>query len=386
MTLPLLGVETLAMYLRKYEHEGQLTDSILTFCGGFHHERKGFFFAYQLILGLLVFTYFCSVIVFCIFESSMWFVFVAFLTQAFILVPIVIVAAKRLKEPISQKQVDSIPATVSLCKTYLSVALMVTAVYLALSIYSDIHLNVPSGIVVTTIVGVLGLISIALVNVWGIFFMVLDALVAQAEIRSLIAAAKKETLTLTDYDHAHNQLCEFSRDSSSVSDGVAVVAYISIIVCVMSLFLYHQLTSNASLQSYQTGFYVWVIGSFCLQCREALMILLVLPFVAEVNELHEQLVDTLARNEWGQVSRSTIQPDTTVDEYVVNSSDVLANHKNNTCLRLLAAAMTRPLYMYVLGRAVKRTEIKAQLTTVVLLVIGALGSFIVDTVISSTSI
>ena len=105
----------------------------------------------------------------------------------------------------------------------------------------------------------------------------------------------------------------------------------------------------------------------------ALLILMALPHIAEVNELHDQLSSVLVYKEWGE---STITPSTTYANYTMVSSDVFSNYKNHICLRLWAATVDRPLYMYVLGRPIKRVEMKAQLVTVCLLAFGSLMSFL----------
>lgn len=382
--MPLTNIETLGDYLLQFEKEGNAFDCILSLSGGLHRESKGLFLLYQCTLITFILLYLASMVLYFMADPSIWFIYISFLSQTLILFPVILISMRRVKDPVTVKQKECVSAAIRVCQTYFSLAMTVTITYLGLSIYSMLTVGIAAWYVVFGIMGWVSLVAIVLLNVWGMFFIVLDAKVAQSEIRTLIEAVRQESLTMDRYDDAYVSIRHLKDQSASVADGLAVVAYISIVSCLMSIFLYRQIIANSSFSRFHVNMVVYMLGSVCLQVREAFIILLALPSIVEVNELQEQLVDTLARTEWGQATPSTIRLTTSAANYkTVQPNDVVVNYKNNVRLNLLGIAMTQPLCMYVLGRPVKRTEMKAQLTTVVLLAIGALGSFIVDSVVGS---
>lgn len=376
--------ETLASYLKRYERDGSVTDRVMTIAGAFHYiegeheDRIAMFYRWLLIGGVVV--NFIAMVTMSFYESTIWFAFVSYIAQSFILYPVVILASKRVKEPVTRSQMDCMSDTLAVCKLYFFIAAGLTIIYFFFVIIATFSAKFSPTFIYAGFFGGVCVFAVAFLNVWGLFFIVLDAKAAQEEIRKLSNAVIEETLTIAQYDAVHEKLRDVKNGSSQVADGIALVAYLSVAMCVISFLFAHAVEEaysmdNASASGQRNAYVLMLVGSVCLQTREAFLILLALPSIAEVNELYGELLDQLARSEWNHAAPSSITLSTIGDEYTIKPNDVVANYKNNVCLRLLAAAMTRPLCMYVLGRPVKRTEMKAQLITVAFMVGSSLTAY-----------
>ena len=288
-----------------------------------------------------------------------------------------------MQETITDKQIACFESSMLVSKIFMAVVLGFMFVYFALIVTACLIADYNHNTIAFSLIGAVAVFCSTLLNLWAFFFIILDAQSSQLEIKELIKLSKEQTLSMYEYDTVHNQLRFVNANSSNIADGVALVAYLSMVGFILVLFMYGE-TEKLSELSGSTNFYGSeqgrIILTFCsalLQSREAVLILLALPHIAEVNELHDQLSSTLAHKEWGE---STITPSTTYDSYSVVSSDVISVHKNNLCMRMWAATVDRPLYMYVLGRPIKRVEMKAQLVTVCLVAMGSLLSFLFSNV------
>ena len=256
----------------------------------------------------------------------------------------------------------AVAPTLEVCRIYFIIAICLWVTVFICNLY-----NVRAFVIGRDIVAVLisvcwativstGFLTLTLFDMWAVFFVVLDAQVSQVQLRTFISDAKSQTLTIDAYREAYENLIVMNSTSAIILDGIAVLSYISIVLVVLLA---------ATSINFNHADAVTIIYGVCTLMREALLLLIALPYIAEVNELHDILKCILVDVEWVG----------TGDTPLLDKEE-----NNNRCLRLWALAIERPLYMKVLGRAIKKTEMKAQLITTLCLFIGSFLSFLVQQV------
>ena len=379
--------QTLADYLLRLEHNS-FNDYFLILCGGYQYtwgNENKVIGCWRVALYTLSITYVASIIFLITSNYTYWYLYISFWAQALILIPVIMITRKRMLEPVTAIHIECISDTIIICKWYMALALGLVSLYFTVIVYAVCTMKFSTVYIIAGIIGGLTVYAITLLNFWAIFFIVLDAKSNQLEIKDMISLAREQALTLIKYNEVYSKCKRNDSYSSNIADGVSIVAYISIVLFVLSIILLNSYANADVTNGTEWGI---LLCSACLQSREALLIVIALPYISEVNELHDTLRGILASEEWSFTpsnitpSSNTTSTSTTItiplNNYNVTPTDILINQRNNLCLRLWAATIEKPLYMYVLGRVVKRMEMKAQLTTVCVIALGSVMSFLIS--------
>lgn len=350
--------------------------ALLRVCGGFHIPSSWNEYLYITIWKYFLYaslTYFTFGIVardiyyLAIEHSGLVLWAVGVLLQCLILIPVLYIAFKRLDQHMTVECAVAVAPTLEMCRIYFVIGMILWVTVFVCNLFNvnafssgqgtgEVAVDIFWAVVVSA-----GFLTLTLFDMWAVFFVVLDAKVSQVQLRSFILDAKNQSLTLDAYREAYEQLIVMNSTSAIILDGIAILSYISIVLVV--------LLAATSINFAHTNA-ITILYGVCTLLREALLLLLALPFIADVNELHDELRYVLADKEWRG----------TGDTPLLDKEE-----KNNRCLRLWALSVERPLYMKVLGRHIKKTEMRAQLITAVCLFIGSFLSFLTQQVYQNES-
>ena len=120
------------------------------------------------------------------------------------------------------------------------------------------------------------------------------------------------------YDKIHEHVKNINHQSLVMCDAVCLVAYYSLLLFIFALFSEPSWFNAAN--------------TFCANCREALLVFIILPHISKVNDLHDELCHCL----------SNYDP-----TLLLNSNKI---HQSVHILRLThIASIDRPLTLYILG-------------------------------------
>lgn len=304
--------------------------------------------------------------------------YISFILQGIIVIPLVNTTGKRMGCQITESQKTSFKTAYDVSLRYFWMASFLGLMYCgALYYLSFHHYNLPVIVYVLVILASFTALGVGWLSMWAVFLLILDSGALTLDIQGLLRAAQKCELTLAQYEAVLARKSEAERKSLTIIDAVTVVAYISIISFVASLLV----------AAGQPHGLLYILGQIALQFREALLILLTLPYLAAVNEANDELSSLISREpgvasnppQFQFQSQSQVTPTSPVasipSETGYDLADMDANLKR---MVLWSASVDRPLCVYVLGRRVKRLEMKAQIASVVLLGLGSLLSFIVE--------
>ena len=191
------------------------------------------------------------------------------------------------------------------------------------------------------------LLPIVLLSTWGVFVILLDAMSTVYEIKQLrnMINTSTNTLNTTIYTEVYNRVT--NRNSIYLCNGLIIVAYINIIGLVVAL------TSDIGIYGINPldiaegiAVYTSIFG------REIVIVAVLLPYIAQVNEEFDGLLDDLA---------------------VKQCDDI---ESNTHISRILWLATRKPLYQKLFGVVIGKYELIYQLTGIAVTVLGSLISYI----------
>ena len=158
------------------------------------------------------------------------------------------------------------------------------------------------------------------------------------QLRSLVNNTAN-TLTTSIYTEVYNRIT--SRNSIYLCNGLIIVAYLNILCMCTILFIY----KDTNVLSVLIGFAIFG--------RELVIITVLLPYIAQVNEEFDGLLDDLAMKQCDDVE------------------------SNTNISRILLLAMRKPLYQKLFGVVIGKYELIYQLTGIAVTVLGSIISYIV---------
>ena len=260
---------TLGEYLQKYEARGGYTDCIFLLGGGLHYSSSDpanrWIVSWRYFLYILAAIFLLSSILLLVLYSDVWYMFVPYMAQVIILVPVVMNSSTRMNDSMTKSHAACFESSLKASKGYVCIAVTCSTIYLIISALLADMINYDIHVMLYVFTGVVCLYSIALLNVWAIFFLILDAKVSQLEIRGLIDQAKDQTLDMNAYDMVQHKLRYVNANSSNIADGIALVTYMCVIGIVLSFFLYKTTEAlsgdfgGAQAQLYSTSTGHWLV-------------------------------------------------------------------------------------------------------------------------------
>ena len=367
---------------------------LFSICGGLHipYGLPGYEFVniWKVFLYITTIIFVISTIAIAIYDYAMGgfasIIFIlSFLFQAFIVYPVTINTYKRINMPITKNQMEVLPETIKICQYYVLLTTILSLGYYFIILYTTIshqeyssdHIHYPVWFMITAIYTGLSPLAVALLSMWGLFFIVFDAKVMYLNIIDLQELAVADQLTMINYTDVYHQYIELNRDSQELCDGIAIVAYISIVLFVISCWIFATEFLQYTL--------VFISVEVTLQFREAFLILFALPSIAKANEKFDEFSSLMSMLEWGQgdyslngdIGGTNNNMDIEAPSVMSEESRLIDRH-NMVNMRIWAATVDRPLIMYILGRKIKKREMRVQLFAVLVVGLGSLASFAIS--------
>jgi hypothetical protein len=296
--------------------------------------------------------------------------YISFILQGMIVFPLVTTAQRRLMTAVTPSQQASFMTAYEVSFRYFWVSTALSLLYCATLYYTYFQTEEPLFVSITVVLASLCAVGVGWLSMWAVFLLVLDAGALKVDILGLIETTRRGELTLELYEEVLGRKREAEERSLEIVDAVTLVAYISVVSFVASLLL-------AAGQPHGLNY---ILGQIALQFREALLILLALPYLAGVNDCNDELSSLLSRDSWharvpgtsGAGTGGAPIPACSCAQY-----DMASMEANLRRMVLWSASVDRPLCVYVLGRRVRRREMKAQIGSIVIVGLGSLLTFII---------
>lgn len=359
----------LSEYLLDYDDKYGV---LLRICGGFHipsswsdHKYITLWrtFLYICFTFFSVFTIIPGLVFLAIEENLIILWYIGVFLQCLLIIPVLHMTYKRLNQFMTVEYAVAVGPTLRICRIYFIIGMILWVVLYISDCFDNFVFN-PKNTTNDILIDLfwvtvqsLGFLSLTLFDMWAVFFVVLDAQVSLVQVKCLISEAKSQTLTLDTYREAYENLIVVNSTSALILDAIAILAYVSIAMFGMML-LFVNIHIDLAIICFGLG----------TMLRESLLLFIALPYIATVNELHDELRYVLADREWRG----------TGDTPLLDKEE-----KNNRCLRLWALSIERPLYMKILGRHIKVKEMKAQSLAVVFVFMGSVLSFFANQIYSA---
>lgn len=394
---------TLGQYLSEVEQKNHHhVNYLFSICGGLHvpYQIPGFgyvqFWKMCLYVGLLgFFGSNIAVIVYYIAKEGISIqavIFVSFLAQAIITIPVIKNTSTRIGMKLSENQSKALPDTIRICKQYTIISVAVSSLYYILVIWG-VCIRIESGqqstinnnlyTIMMVLFGVTP-ICVSLLSMWGLFFIVLDAKVLEYDILDLRDASNVNELTVDMYNKVYYKHIEDNQDSIVILDGIAIVAYISVLICITSCVL---LSSEYGMNPV-----IFIICEVTLQFREAFLIYFALPCISQASGTFDDFSGHMSNLHGTSQISSTMIADanspvqTLLEKNSIHPSEISLSDLNKRVsnIDIWICTINRPLIMYMLGRKIQKKEARVQFITFSVLALGSFGSFIVGQIISAS--
>ena len=152
--------------------------------------------------------------------------------------------------------------------------------------------------------------------------------------------------------------------------------------------------------NYHMDPYAFILCEVTLQFREAFLIYFALPCISEVTEVFDSFsrhisllncyIDIINNNNINNTINSPTHISQSQTEYQPleypsqSQLSLITNINQRVCnINVWISTIERPLIMYVLGRKIKKKEVRVQLITFAVLALGSFGSYIIGRLMAS---
>ena len=170
---------------------------------------------------------------------------ISFVFQAIIILPIVQNTKSRMNIEVSTMQQIALNESVPVCTKYtIFITIFNLCYYAAILTNIPAYLHLTSNTSVNICIFVFGLIvsitplAVSYLSMWGLFFIVLDAITNKLQINELLNDAKSEVLTISRYNSIYDNTIPINQSSLVLGEGICIVAYCSVLVFVIATMIY----------------------------------------------------------------------------------------------------------------------------------------------------
>jgi hypothetical protein len=287
---------------------------------------------------------------------------IGWLLQSIIVYTVMYHSRERFRSPTLPEHKVVLKSVLNVCQRFLTISLALHVFFVVGSFKSDDFVG--------AILASISMIGLILLDIWPLFFICLDAQAAVVSINRMIKCAECQTLTIDEYKRIFRQVKTLNSRAYILVDLISAIAYASFVL-MLYLFIFGG-EEGAKWDSY----FVY-IGTLL---RETVLLLLALPYIAQVNDAHDSLSQVLSDTIWtGTANRATSTSDgSNTDEIDELTKSISEDKLNIMRLTLWSMTMTKPITFEILGRRIKKNEMKMQITTIVVVIAATFLGFLID--------